>query len=158
MSELGSPAFINWLSTIVILIGAALIASVLFTVWTDRRFTLSPQNRIWTFIASFALLGSLATAPLADAHSWVRTASFCATPLTLILLYFLPTTLGIAARNRSYQAIFMLDLFFGWTVIGWFAALVWAVTRSTADRRPAYRITPFGAVPERSTTGSRKPV
>ena len=88
MSEFGSPAFINWLSTIVILIGAALIASVLFTVWMDRLFTLSQQNRIWTFIASFSLLGSLATAPLADAHSWMQMAYFCATPLTLIFGYF----------------------------------------------------------------------
>jgi len=44
--------------------------------------------------------------------------------ILLALLYFLPT---IIARHKSdFAGIFMVNLLFGWTVIGWFVALIWA--------------------------------
>jgi Superinfection immunity protein len=46
------------------------------------------------------------------------------TLLFLLLLYFLPT---ILARHKADAfAIFLVNLFLGWTVIGWLVALVWA--------------------------------
>ena len=40
------------------------------------------------------------------------------------LLYFLPTILG---RHKSdVMGIFLVNLLVGWTVIGWFVALIWA--------------------------------
>lgn len=41
-------------------------------------------------------------------------------------LYFLPTIIGLHKRNAG--AIFVLNLFLGWTLIGWVVALVWALT------------------------------
>jgi hypothetical protein len=41
-----------------------------------------------------------------------------------ILLYFLPTL--IARDKPDVMAIFLVNLLFGWTVIGWFVALIWA--------------------------------
>ncbi len=39
-------------------------------------------------------------------------------------LYFLPTIIG---RNKADAgAIFLVNLFLGWTVVGWIAALIWA--------------------------------
>ncbi len=49
----------------------------------------------------------------------------------LLALYFLPTLIGHNKANVG--AIFVLNLFLGWTVIGWIVALVWACT---VDRRP----------------------
>ena len=43
------------------------------------------------------------------------------------LLYFLPTIIGIARSKRDLLSIFLLNLFLGWTLIGWVVALVWAV-------------------------------
>jgi Superinfection immunity protein len=40
------------------------------------------------------------------------------------LLYFLPAL--IAHNKRDFTAIFIVNLLFGWTVIGWIIALVWA--------------------------------
>ena len=41
-----------------------------------------------------------------------------------VLLYFLPT---IIARDKpDATAIFLVNLLFGWTIIGWFVALIWA--------------------------------
>jgi hypothetical protein len=46
------------------------------------------------------------------------------TLLSLILLYFLPTIIGRDKRDAA--GIILLNLFLGWTVIGWVIALVWA--------------------------------
>lgn len=48
-----------------------------------------------------------------------------------ILLYFLPSI--IAHNKRDFAAIFIVNLLFGWTVVGWIIALVWACA---ADVRP----------------------
>jgi len=42
------------------------------------------------------------------------------------LLYFLPTIVGRNKKNLT--AIFVLNFFLGWTLIGWVVALVWACT------------------------------
>jgi len=42
------------------------------------------------------------------------------------LIYFLPTILA-SNRGHSVAGVLLLNLFFGWTVIGWFALLLWAV-------------------------------
>jgi len=44
-----------------------------------------------------------------------------------LLTYFLPTILAAARRKRDLGAIFVLNLFLGWTFIGWIVALVWAL-------------------------------
>lgn len=45
-------------------------------------------------------------------------------------LYLLPAWIGAKKRNNS--AIFWLNLLLGWSVIGWVAALVWALTEEGA--------------------------
>ena len=44
----------------------------------------------------------------------------------LFLMYFLPTIIA-ANRGHSVAGILVLNLFLGWTVIGWFAMLLWAL-------------------------------
>jgi hypothetical protein len=44
----------------------------------------------------------------------------------LTLLYFLPTILA-SRRGHEITGVLLLNLFFGWTVIGWFALLLWAL-------------------------------
>lgn len=48
--------------------------------------------------------------------------------LVLIAFYFLPTLIASGRHLPERIAIAMLNLFLGWTVIGWFIALIWAVT------------------------------
>jgi len=48
--------------------------------------------------------------------------------LLIIVAYLLP---GIIASNRKHHnstAIWLVNIFAGWSVLGWFIALVWAVT------------------------------
>lgn len=42
-------------------------------------------------------------------------------------IYFLPTIVGWNKRNSD--AILVLNIFLGWTFIGWVVALVWALTK-----------------------------
>jgi len=53
--------------------------------------------------------------------------------LFCVLMYFLPSI--IAHRKQAFTAIFLVNLLAGWTVIGWFVALIWACT---AEDRPCY--------------------
>jgi Superinfection immunity protein len=43
------------------------------------------------------------------------------------LMYFLPSIIALARNKRDITAIFLLNLFLGWSIIGWIVALVWAV-------------------------------
>lgn len=49
--------------------------------------------------------------------------------------YLLPTTIAIIRRRTNTTAIFVLNLFLGWTLVGWVVALVWAV--ATDAQKPA---------------------
>jgi len=42
------------------------------------------------------------------------------------VMYFLPSIIALARSKRDLLAIFLLNLFLGWSVIGWFVALIWA--------------------------------
>jgi hypothetical protein len=46
--------------------------------------------------------------------------------MILALLYFLPTIIA-TNRGRGVTGILILNVLFGWTGIGWFALLLWAL-------------------------------
>jgi ABC-type sugar transport system permease subunit len=48
--------------------------------------------------------------------------------LTLLsLFYFLPFAIAFNKKRANSGAIFALNLFLGWSLIGWVVALVWAM-------------------------------
>jgi hypothetical protein len=56
------------------------------------------------------------------------------------IFYFLPTIL--ARHNPAFMGVFLLNLLLGWTVIGWFVALIWACP---AEKYIPVRMVPAGA-------------
>jgi Superinfection immunity protein len=48
--------------------------------------------------------------------------------LVLLFLYLIPTIVAESRKKSNANAIFVLNLFLGWTIIGWVGALVWAMT------------------------------
>ncbi|MGE5083423.1 MAG: superinfection immunity protein [Acidobacteriota bacterium] len=48
------------------------------------------------------------------------------------VMYFLPSIIALARNKRDTLAIFLLNLFLGWSVIGWIFALVWAAKSDVA--------------------------
>jgi hypothetical protein len=47
----------------------------------------------------------------------------------LLGLYLFPTAIAAEMDSRNLLAIFILNVFLGWTVLGWIIALIWAVKR-----------------------------
>ena len=45
-----------------------------------------------------------------------------------VALYFTPALFAYGNKHRSKEAIALFVMFFGWTVVGWFMALIWAHT------------------------------
>ena len=45
----------------------------------------------------------------------------------LVILYFLPTITALVLQHENDIAgIFLVNFFLGWTIIGWWVALIWA--------------------------------
>ena len=47
----------------------------------------------------------------------------------IFALYFIPTLIAFLRQHKNKLAIFILNLFLGWTVLGWVVSLVWSVMR-----------------------------
>lgn len=45
---------------------------------------------------------------------------------TGLIVYFVPTIMAADRSHSQANAIFLLNFFLGWTLVGWVAALVWA--------------------------------
>ena len=50
-----------------------------------------------------------------------------------LIFYFIPGIIGNSKRNSG--AIWVLNIFLGWTLIGWVIALVWACTTDPPEPR-----------------------
>jgi len=50
-------------------------------------------------------------------------------------IYFIPTIVAFDRRKTNRYAILMLNIFLGWTFVGWIVALVWALTHESVDKR-----------------------
>lgn len=55
------------------------------------------------------------------------------TLLFIIFAYFIPTVVAVVGRHRQAGAIGVLNVFLGWTVVGWVVALVWACMEDKND-------------------------
>ena len=45
----------------------------------------------------------------------------------VIVFYLLPSVIASTRKTGHQSAIFFINMLFGWTVLGWIAALIWAV-------------------------------
>jgi hypothetical protein len=57
--------------------------------------------------------------------------------IIMIAIYFLPAIIAFNRNHHNALAIVVLDVFLGWTLVGWVIALVWACTlvRAHTDYR-----------------------
>jgi hypothetical protein len=54
--------------------------------------------------------------------------------LFILTIYLLPTGVGMLRRIRNIGSVAVIDIFLGWSIIGWAVALAMAVR--TKDLRP----------------------
>ena len=45
----------------------------------------------------------------------------------IIAAYFVPTVVAKYRDKKNTEAIFLVNLIFGWSMLGWIAALTWAL-------------------------------
>lgn len=50
-----------------------------------------------------------------------------------ILIYFLPGLIASRRNHRNMMPIFLLNLFLGWTFIGWITAFIWSFSANTIE-------------------------
>jgi len=56
----------------------------------------------------------------------VEKHSFDIGPLFIFVLYLLPIGIAALRKHNALLDIIILDLWLGWTLIGWLIALIWA--------------------------------
>lgn len=49
-------------------------------------------------------------------------------------VYFIPVYVASAKQSKNFTSILLLNIFLGWTFIGWVAALIWA-TMAEASKK-----------------------
>lgn len=67
----------------------------------------------------------MANSEVAIFFAWIMLFVFI---LSLVALYCLPTIIALKRKKEDYLAIIMVNLFAGWTFVGWVIAIVWAFT------------------------------
>jgi len=83
----------------------------------------------WGFVVvAFVVTGAVAT----YYHDLDETSSILVKASLSLGLYFFPAFVGRNKRNA--KAILVLNLFLGWTLIGWVIALVWACVKDLDEK------------------------
>lgn len=82
------------------------------------------------FFVRFVILAFFSAYSVSMGHEVALNAFGEAIALSAVLfvpcLYMLPTYEAWSRKQQNLQSIAALNLFLGWTVIGWVAALIWA--------------------------------
>lgn len=55
--------------------------------------------------------------------------------LTLIAIYLAPFIIALARGSKRTGGVFVINIFLGWTVLGWVIALAWAAGSDTHEDR-----------------------
>ena len=52
-----------------------------------------------------------------------------------IFIYLLPSIVAGSRDHRNVMPIVALNIFAGWTFVGWLASLIWSLTDNTEEQR-----------------------
>jgi T4 superinfection immunity protein len=159
MSFYIDPQLLDAIASLTLSLGVALIVAGAVTLFTGRWLELPQDHKLWVFIVGFALLSSMSTTSMAADDPWTLAVLLHIIPVIAAVLYFIPTIAAISSYNPASQRIFLLNLVFGWTVIGWVVALKWSLEH-TPEHEAAiagYRYTPFGVASQHSEAEHKSP-
>lgn len=59
-----------------------------------------------------------------------------------VVFYFLPALIADKRNAANSSTIGWINLFFGWTILGWLGMLIWAVTDAPEAAETAERVDP----------------
>ncbi len=72
-------------------------------------------------MAIFAFVSPTESHPAGSAATGLLVLVIC------FIFYFLPTVTAAARHTRNGGIVLLLNLFLGWTIIGWMLAMGWAL-------------------------------
>lgn len=55
----------------------------------------------------------------------------------LLVLYLIPSVIAYRRWHRNFKPIFVLNIFLGWTFLGWLVCLVWSLSSNTQSKEVA---------------------
>jgi len=53
------------------------------------------------------------------------------------IVYFIPYFIASIRNHNNHAHILVVNLTLGWTILGWFAALIWSLTGNVGDKGTA---------------------
>jgi hypothetical protein len=110
------------LITLPLIVGAFVASASGFLLW------LSPEQKLLNFVFGFALMSSMTAAQLTfPANDLEMELLLYSLPLLASFSYFLPTIIAATSGSKTCHAVFLINLFAGWSVVGWVAALIKAL-------------------------------
>lgn len=63
-------------------------------------------------------------------------------PLTVLFIlaasYLIPTMIALLRKSSGVWLIFLANVVLGWTIIGWFACIIWAAIGQTKAQKKFY--------------------
>lgn len=59
----------------------------------------------------------------------------------IVGFYFLPSIIATGRKIESADSLVLVNLLFGWTLIGWIACLLWAIIGKGKDTRQVIYVT-----------------
>ncbi|MBW4055914.1 MAG: superinfection immunity protein [Proteobacteria bacterium] len=91
---------------------------------------------IATTVLTFAGLTGLAWA--ADKEGASNTGLILVALLPFLFIYFIPAIIGYSRKKDNKTSILLLNLFLGWSLIGWVVALIWATSKDKVTVQHIY--------------------
>ena len=83
---------------------------------------------------SFAIIALVAIAGMLTPDETHGQPSFLIFSIVLFAIYFLPSLVAVERNHKQATPIGILNLFLGWTLLGWVGALVWASSYQEVER------------------------
>ena len=100
----------------------------------EERVEGTPPTKPWARKVSVCILPGIliimAIAGLSSKDELAQRGAAVVLLVPLAVIYFIPAYLAHKRHHENASAITVLNIFLGWTFLGWVAALVWSFTKS----------------------------
>ena len=53
----------------------------------------------------------------------------------VIIIYFIPTIIAVIRKHQNIIPICILNIFLGWTILGWIASLAWSLNSDVEEKK-----------------------
>ncbi|MBF6567651.1 MAG: superinfection immunity protein [Candidatus Binataceae bacterium] len=103
------------------------VAATFYLLWRILEWQhFSPHHRLWAYIVGLTFLGDTAAILWCWGADWRTILMAGLLPPVATMVYFMPTAAAIEWEHPNFDRLFAVNLFAGWTIVGWLAVFIWA--------------------------------